>query len=102
MKNEFLVSICCPEVILIDGGVDLALTGKDMKGVFHLVLGHVLLDTSEDRILVYARLVRALLDEGVHQVVVLVAETLVREGGDVARLNTYINWASLKDVDVLQ
>ena len=81
----FLVSICCLEVILIDGGVDVALTGEKIKGVVHLVLRHVLLDTAEDRIPIYARLVRALLDEAVHQVVVLVSEALVGGGGDVAR-----------------
>ena len=85
VSSWFLVSICCLEMILIDGGVDVALTGEEIKGAVHLVLGHVLLDTAEDRISVYARLVRALLDEAVHQVVILVSEALVGGGGDVAR-----------------
>ena len=51
-------------MILIDGGVDVALTGEEIKGAVHLVLGHVLLDTAEHRISIYARLVRALLESG--------------------------------------
>ena len=87
--------------MLIDGGVNVALTGEEIKGFFYLVLGHLPLGNAEDRIHVYPNIFRALIDEVVHQVIVLVAESLVREGGDVARLNSYLNWASSKDVDVL-
>ena len=85
VASSYLVSICCLEVILIDCRVDVALTGEEVKGVVHLGLGHVLLNTAEHGIPVNARLVRALLDQAVHQVVVLVAEALIGGGGDVAR-----------------
>ena len=87
--------------MLIDGGVNVALTGEEIKGFFYLVLGHLPLGNAEDRIHVHANILRALIDEVVHQVVVFVTESLVREGGGVARLNSYLNWASSKNVDVL-
>ena len=78
-------------MILIDGGVDVTLAGEEVKGVIHFILGHVLFHTAEDGVPIYARLVRALLDKAVHQVVVLVAEALVGGGGDVARGGTALD-----------
>ena len=78
-------------MILIDGGVDVTLAGEEVKGVVHFAPGHVLLHTGEDGIPVYARLIRALLNQPVNQVIVLVAEALVGRGGDVARGSAALN-----------
>ena len=85
VSSHYLVSVRSLEVILIDGGVDVTLAGEEVKGVVHFAPGHVLLHTGEDGIPVYARLIRALLDQPVHQVVVLVAKALVGRGRHVAR-----------------
>ena len=85
IKNFYLISVSGLEVVLVDGGVDVTLAGEEVERVVHLHLGHALLHPVEDVVPVDAGLVRALLDEAVHEVVVAVAEALIGGGGDVAR-----------------
>ena len=66
------------EVILVDGGVNVALAGEEVQGIVHVRLGHGLLGLVEDGVPVAARLLHRLADDAVHQVVVLVAERLSR------------------------
>ena len=78
IKNFYLISVSGLEVVLVDGGVDVTLAGEEVERVVHLHFGHALLHPVEDVVPIDAGLVRALLDEAVHEVVVLVSKCLVR------------------------
>ena len=69
-----LISVSGLEVILVDGGVDVALAGEEVESSVHVSSGHDPLGLVEHGVPVTARLLRGLFDDSVHEVVVLVAE----------------------------
>ena len=75
--NFTLIAISGFKMLLVNCRVNMSFAGQEIQGVVHLHLGHGLLGLVEDAVLVNPRLLRALSDQAVHEVVVLVSKCLV-------------------------